>query len=306
MTANGYQAEPPAPSEEKVWQIAALAKRFVPPRCEKPVIGPAVNAFRRFVWKLLGLHHNFNTVLGQIEDMHLGRSWQFRPGTEDRAVFDSVVRGNEYGLPDSFGPDDIILDVGMHIGSFCYAALLRGAQHVYGFEADPGNFSQAVANLRVFGDRIHLYPKAVWRSDRTGDALFHPSSSGKHTGGGCILYPLGGRPLEAVPFDDILREVTDNGKKRVKLVKMDCEGSEFPILLTSRMLHLIDEIRGEYHEINDGRYDHTPIPQVARIAGVERFTITGLTECLEKNRFRVTSVRNGRTSLGLFTATRAA
>ena len=29
---------------------------------------------------------------------------------------------------------------------------------------------------------------------------------------------------------------------------MDCEGSEFPILLTSRMLHLIDNIRGEFHE----------------------------------------------------------
>ena len=35
----------------------------------------------------------------------------------------------------------------------------------------------------------------------------------------------------------------------MRLLKLDCEGAEWPILLTSRRLHLIDEIVGEFHEI---------------------------------------------------------
>ncbi len=65
----------------------------------------------------------------------MSHSFTFRPGTCDEEVFHAVNACNEYRLPDSFRPDDIILDIGTHIGSFCNAALERGAQHVYGFRS---------------------------------------------------------------------------------------------------------------------------------------------------------------------------
>ncbi len=38
-----------------------------------------------------------------------------------------------------------------------------------------------------------------------------------------------------------------SGQRRIKLLKLDCEGAEHEIIRTSKLLHLIDEIVGEYH-----------------------------------------------------------
>jgi hypothetical protein len=38
-------------------------------------------------------------------------TWRFRNGTLDKAIFNAVVLFNEYRLPDSFAPGDIVIDV---------------------------------------------------------------------------------------------------------------------------------------------------------------------------------------------------
>jgi len=43
-----------------------------------------------------------------------------------------------------------------------------------------------------------------------------------------------------------VRSIVNKGN-RVRLLKIDCEGSEFPILYTSKMLEYVDEIVGELH-----------------------------------------------------------
>jgi len=227
----------------------------------------------------------------------------FRPGTHDRAVFLSVNEHDEYRLPDTFQAEDIIVDVGVHIGSFCYAALKRGSDNVYGFEAEKSNYSRAAKNLRSFGERVHLHNKAVWRSDEVVDKLtFTPSTDEENTAGGNV-WSGGEVEVEAVAFDEVIREVTDGGKKRVKMLKVDCEGSEFPILFTSQSLHLMDDIRGEYHEFG-GEHDEQLIPEAMKVQGYERFTIVELTDVLQRAGFNVTSVRHGDSNMGLFFATR--
>src|SRR5215217_6544055 len=42
-----------------------------------------------------------------------------RPDTMDDAIFREVVQGNEYRLPEKIRDDDIVVDIGAHIGSFC-------------------------------------------------------------------------------------------------------------------------------------------------------------------------------------------
>jgi FkbM family methyltransferase len=231
------------------------------------------------------------TIVSQTLDSHLA----FREGSHDRAIWLGVVNSNEYRLPESFAADDIVIDIGMHIGSFCYAALMRGCRNVYGFEAEQENFSLAVRNLRRFGEAVHLYHKAVWRSDRAGDTLFHGGYAVDNTGGGSILYDTTGEKLDVMAFDEIIREVTNDGQKRVRLVKIDCEGSEFPILLTSRLLHLIDNIHGEYH--------NCAISPIARVEGVNQFTIAELKLHLQKAGFTVKSFPTPH-NVGLFFATR--
>ena len=52
--------------------------------------------------------------------------------------------------------------------------------------------------------------------------------------------------VEVEPLDEILARFS-----RVRLMKLDCEGSEFPIVLTSRLLHKVECIVGEYHELDE-------------------------------------------------------
>ncbi len=282
-------------------------------RCGKPVIGPLITRLRKLVWRVTGLEHAFTQrhremvrTLSRLEILLLLPYFRFRPGSHDWQIFNAIVFGNEYALPPAFGPEDVILDVGMHIGAFSVAALLRGAGSVYGFEPEKENFEIACHNLRPFTGRVYPRNLAVWRSDRTGDRLFHEgSTAAENTAGGSVLWAASGQELDVAAFDDLVRETTEGGRRRIRMVKVDCEGSEFPVLLTSRTLHLIDEIRGEYHEINDGTYNTQPISPAARVEGVPRFTAGVLADHLGRAGFTVTSRRAGSSSLGFFVATRA-
>ncbi|MGD0538797.1 MAG: FkbM family methyltransferase [Verrucomicrobiota bacterium] len=235
----------------------------------------------------------------------------FRPSTCDYNVFRAVTALNEYRLPEHFDPCDVILDIGAHIGSFTCACLQRGAGQVIAFEPEPENYRLAGAHLAEFGNRVELHPLAVWRSDRPETLLWH--SGYRHephevnTGGGDVLFQSG-QPddfpqpnqhrVNTVPFDAVLGRFD-----RVRLAKLDCEGSEWPILFTSRSLDQVEALCGEYHEIG-GKHDRQAIPALARVEGYERYTTMELVAFLQRHFRRVEIQPHGGANLGLFWASR--
>ena len=250
--------------------------------------------------------------------------WSFRSGTLDQLIFASVVADNEYRLPERFEPEDVVVDVGAHIGSFAYAVALRGGQHVWSIEPDRTNCALAAGHLRPYVDRgnVRLIHAAVWRSDPNDDELrfngYHalpqsyPGMEGVlNTGGGSVLWGLG-EPVAKIAFDDVVDLATNRGEHRVRLLKLDCEGAEWPIVLTSQRLHLIDEIVGEFHElggpfleIGENRPSNAPVFHSDRVAG---FTIEEFARFLRDAGFGVTYFRHVRPDgalegLGLFFAT---
>jgi FkbM family methyltransferase len=254
-------------------------------------------------------------------------AWRFRDGTLDRTIFNIVVLFNEYRLPDRFAPDDIVIDIGAHIGSFAYAVASRGCENVTCIEADRTNFEIAAENLRPQLERGHvqLVRGAAWRSDRNTDRLcfdgYHsftesyPGLQGIiNTGNGSVVWG-GGEPVAKIAFDEIVDRATNHGEHRVRLLKLDCEGAEWLILLTSQRLSLVDEICGEFHEIG-GRFpeigeDRPGQQPVFSLANVGKFTIDVLVDHLTKAGFTVTWQRHRRPTgslegFGLFFATRAA
>jgi FkbM family methyltransferase len=175
---------------------------------------------------------------------HKPRFWILRPHTIDRRVFREVVIRNTYQLPPRFSAHDILLDVGAHTGSFAHAALRRGAGVVWCCEPDPANFRLLRHNLQPYRSRVRLLPHAVWRCDQPAARLFFDNPQPRNTSAGRVA--AAGRTVSALAFDDVVARATHPGR-RVRLLKLDCEGSEWPILLTSRMLHIVDGICGEYH-----------------------------------------------------------
>ena len=252
-------------------------------------------------------------------------AWSFRPGTLDQMIFDGVVALDEYRLPERFAPDDVVVDVGAHIGSFAYAVVQRGAEHVWSLEPDPANCAFAAENLKPYMDKgfVHLLQHAVWRSDPNDDELrfdgYHPFPQSwpgmegiVNTGDGSVVWGFG-EPVVKIAFDDVVDLATNRGERRVRLLKLDCEGAEWPIVLTSRRLHLIDEIVGEFHElggpfpeIGEDRPSNAHVFHSDRVAG---FTIEELVRFLRDAGFCVTYSRHvrpggGLEGLGYFFATR--
>ncbi len=233
-----------------------------------------------------------------------------RPGTSDADVYHSVVVMNEYRLPRAFQAQDIIVDIGAHIGSFCYAVLKRGAQHVYAFEPDHDNYVTALRNLQSFGERVQLRNQAIWRSDLPIQHLTLVSADNNPAGIGFLWSDradVANRgEVETVSLDEVLLEITEGGQQRVRLLKIDCEVSEFPILFTARRLDLVEAIYGEFHELS-GPYNPMPIPDHFKVPGHPSFTMEELGATLRQAGFTVTYRRNehGYRHLGMFWASRA-
>jgi FkbM family methyltransferase len=225
-------------------------------------------------------------------------------------IFDGVVALDEYRLPERFEPDDVVVDVGAHIGSFAYAVVLRGGRHVWSVEPDPTNCAVAAEHLRPYVDRgyVRLVHAAAWRSDPNDDELrfdgYHafprsyPGMDGiLNTGNGSVVWGLG-EPVAKIAFDDVVDLATNRGERRVRLLKLDCEGAEWPIVLTSQRLHLIDEIVGEFHElggpfpeIGEDRPSSAHIFHSDRVTG---FTVEELVRFLSDAGFGVTYSRHVR------------
>jgi FkbM family methyltransferase len=250
---------------------------------------------------------------------------EFRSGTLDHAIYNGVVIHNEYRLPAAFAPADVVIDIGGHIGAFAEAVLSRGCRNVTCIEPDQGNFDIAAAYLKphIEDGCLRLERAAAWRSDPNGDRLrldgYHPfpkSFPGMqgilNTGNASVIWGRG-EPVEKLAFDDIVDRATGHGERRVRLLKLDCEGAEWPILLTSQRLHLIDEICGEFHEIGGAFYeigeDRPAQAPVFSFQGVESFSVELLAAHLRAAGFAVTWRRHVRPGgalegLGLFFATR--
>ena len=179
----------------------------------------------------------------------------FRRGTWDDAIWGSVTRDYPE-LPLRFAAGEVVLDAGCHTGAVTALCAERGAR-VIAYEAAFENFALARINTRQY-PQAEVRWGALWRSDRAPEPLrFTPAANGDNTGGGGVLFGaprvvadgqrdltglLKAREVPSVPLDDVLREI---GHARV--FKVDVEGAEFPMLLTSRELQRIDLMVGEIH-----------------------------------------------------------
>lgn len=216
-------------------------------------------------------------------------------------IFGPIVFGDEYQLGDCrFEPDDVVVDVGAHIGCFSYLCYSKGSRAIYSYEPRRRNFELLQSNLGS-RDGVHLYRAAVWRSDvHTPIELNLSGGFGENTGAGSVI--AGGSRIDyatqtianstgepervtAIRLDDILGRFDS-----VKLLKLDCEASEFPILFTSRLLHKVEIIVAEIHEVSsEGMALLNP---ESRVPGYDEYRLQTLVPALEAQGFEV-ATRNG-------------
>ena len=171
-----------------------------------------------------------------------------RPGTQDWQAWQEVVRDNCYRLPKKFESADVIIDIGAHIGCFAIACLQRGASKVVCYEPDTDNFRLLLMNTAHMYGQAVCHNKAVWHRD--DEQLYLTRDMDGYSAMHHTMYDAGrgGIAVPSVAFDDIMRPYDS-----VRLVKLDCEGAEVPIIGMSTLLARAQEIVGELHY---GRVPH--------------------------------------------------
>jgi FkbM family methyltransferase len=179
-------------------------------------------------------------------------NFEFRAGTCDANVFRSVVELNEYALPDTLAADELILDIGAHIGSFTQACLDRGARRIMAFEPDPENFQRLRRHLapEIGAGWVSPLPCAVTSSSAgllvLSEYLVSPEEV--NTGGACVRRIGAGRLVPSLNIESVTLALSVGA---VQLLKLDCEGSEWGILhrLFCRpdLALPVAAVCGEYH-----------------------------------------------------------
>lgn len=221
-----------------------------------------------------------------------------RPDTWDHAIYEHTV-GGEYGTVDF--QDKVVADIGAHIGSFSLLAATHGARQVLAFEAGSENFDYLTRNCSSWPS-VECTRAAVWASGTTDTALsWRPPSMAENTGGGSVLdcaqiagFAISDQGQEQVPvigLDNIIDSVGS-----IDLLKIDAEGSEYPILFGSQKLDHVGEIVGEYHDLQG-------IRAPANLAGQPSWSIDGLVHYLSQQGFTVT--RQYTPGNGIFRAVRS-
>lgn len=172
----------------------------------------------------------------------------FREGTADESVIGHSFDNDIFfsGFP-KYRPTggDVIVDVGAHIGTFSLLAASKvGADNVFAVEASLDSFNLLRINLALNGfDSVGADHLAL--ADHKGTCtLFHDVGNWGHSAVATLS-----KSTETVDCWTLGEFFDRRGIDRCDFLKMNCEGSEFPILLSApeSVLRRINHLLVLYH-----------------------------------------------------------
>ena len=164
----------------------------------------------------------------------LGRFWgSDRDGRELDLLTLEQAAGDIYEQRQvSVRANDVVVDVGAHLGTFTRIALARGARRVIAVEPDPVNaacFARTFAP-EIADGRVTLVVAAAWHSP--GSLTFELGNS-TQTGHVTDSESARAVAVRAVTLDEVVQELKLD---RVDFIKMDIEGAERHALAGARTL----------------------------------------------------------------------
>ena len=142
----------------------------------------------------------------------------------------------------------VAVDVGAHIGNFSLAFLQRHRNgHVHAYEPSPLTAEYLRRNVAAnsLDERVHCHQSAV--AAETGTVNFSDNGAGSvHNG---LTSPEATRPM-TVPAVSLAHAIVAAGGQ-VDLLKLDCEGAEYDMILRTEPEALADVRRVvmEYHDL---------------------------------------------------------
>jgi len=188
-----------------------------------------------------------------------GMKYKVRARTIDVGVLYEVLVSKCYLK--SFSPihkGDIVIDIGAHIGSFSlFISSFSKDIQIYAIEPQKDNFQLLCDNIDL-NKSTNITPLNTAILSTSKAVTFYEN---KDNLGGHTFFPHHKEGFAKVELKiTTLKNIFNKYKiNKVRLLKMDCEGSEYDILLNcpDYMLEHIKEIVLEYHYLNNKKNKKT-------------------------------------------------
>ena len=168
------------------------------------------------------------------------RKWiTVRTKTSDLAVFEKVIKNEEYALPANYHPK-VIIDAGANIGvSTLYFAAKYPQAMVIAVEPDESNFRMLQTNTAGWNS-IRSMKAAIWK-----ESVSVNLSGEKNSDFQVNLDGYGGT-VEGITFDELMNRFAVN---YVDVMKIDIEGAEKEVFETAQTwIHKVGMIVIELHD----------------------------------------------------------
>jgi len=168
----------------------------------------------------------------------------------DLAIANELFLDHQYRFCDEVlkKAANAVIDIGGHLGFFSlYAAILNSKVPIFSFEPHIGNFALLKQNLK--DNRVkNVTAKNLAVSNKLGEIdLFISEEDLNHSTVHAIEETGEKQKVQAITLEKIL---TRHDLGQVDLLKIDCEGAEFPIIEDSppEVFERVSNIFLEYHD----------------------------------------------------------
>lgn len=190
---------------------------------------------------------------GKVVDVRMkeGLTITLRRNHMDAVILAEVFFDNCYVQDLALPPNPVVVDIGGFIGDFTlYAATHLKARRVVVCEPSPRNWTLLVKNIQNnhFEDRVSMMNKAV----TDGRVVMLDIDAPDRGQARISAYRPSGCEKKAVECISLSLLLAEFNITEVDLLKIDCEGGEYDILLTtpSKVFSAVKNIVFEYHEID--------------------------------------------------------
>ena len=175
-----------------------------------------------------------------------GRKLSFFYDTKDR-LLDTIEQVKDQFITEEYRKLDVkgreVVDIGASIGDTAIYFATRGARHVYAFEAYPYSYRIALKNVKLnnLNKKIMFFNECL--GGKPGSILIDERFKSDERSP--IMHFGKGKRIRVITLDEIVRR--HNLKDAI--LKIDCEGCEYDIVLKTRpeVLRRFSQIMIEYH-----------------------------------------------------------
>jgi len=169
--------------------------------------------------------------------------------SQEPATFIEIFELDNYRLADAQVEGSVVIDIGANLGMFSLRCWELGARQIIAVEANPHVYQGLLLNIMGYKN-IKSMHRAALATDHQQVLIVN-----EHVGSKINSHM--GDPVESISLQTLVADIDDNNM----ILKMDCEGSEFDIVLNSsnQLLRRFQSIHMELHaNCNENPHYHDP------------------------------------------------